>query len=241
MLAYTRCHPTFDSNMLPMNTAMYKPSCKARPRNIRAATTPAASRPLVALAMLVGLLASSACHSSPYVWVNQYVTEPVREGAGSPLTISAGDIVEVRVFGQEAMSTKGEVRADGTLAMPLLGSVAMAGRRPEEVASSVKQRLLPYINAPEVTVVIQEARVQVSVVGEVRGVGVVELKPPATVLQALARAGGLTEFADRSGIYVLRTTRGVITRIRFRYSSLTEANPVASGFRLQTGDVIVVE
>lgn len=186
-------------------------------------------------------LVGSACASAPYVWVQKFVTEPVKEGAGSPLLISPGDIVDVRVFGQDSMSTKGEVRSDGTLAMPLLGHVAVAGRRTEEVAASLKQRLLPYINAPEVTVVILESRVLVSIVGEVRAVGVVELRPPATLLQALARAGGLTEFADRSGIYVLRTTNGVTTRIRFKYGSLIDAEPSATGFRLRTGDVIVAE
>jgi len=192
-------------------------------------------------ALFLLALVATACRTAPFVWVHQFATEPVREGAGSPLIISPGDIVDVRVFGQEAMSTKGEVRGDGSLAMPLLGSVAVAGRRPEEVASSLKQRLLPYINAPEVTVVIQESRVLVSVVGEVKSVGVVELRPPATVLQALAKSGGLGDFADKSSIYVLRTTRGVTTRIRFKYEFLIEADPVATGFRLQTGDVIVVE
>ena len=190
---------------------------------------------------LVLACAASACRSAPYVWVHNFVTEPVKEGVGSPLTIKPGDIVDVRVFGQDAMSTQGEVHADGTMTIPLLGSVAVAGRRPEEVAGSVKQRLLPYINAPQVTVGIQQSRTLVSVVGEVKAVGVVELRPPATLLQALAKAGGLTDFADRSGIYVLRTARGVTTRIRFKYSFLVEADPVATRFRLQTGDVIVVE
>lgn len=186
-------------------------------------------------------LVGPACRSAPFVWVQSYVTEPVKEGAGTPLLISPGDIVDVRVFGQDAMSTKGEVRSDGSLAMPLLGQVAVAGRRPEEVAASLKERLVPYINTPEVSVVIQESRVLVSVVGEVKQVGVVELRPPATMLQALAKCGGLTDFADSSGIYVLRTTRGVTTRIRFTYEFLTQAEPIATGFRLKTGDVIVIE
>lgn len=182
-----------------------------------------------------------ACHTAPFIWVQDYSTEPVREGAGSPLTISPGDIVDIRVFDQENMSTKAEVRADGTLPMPLLGSVMVAGRRPEEVASSLKERLLPYVNTPEVTVVIDESRVLVSVVGEVKNVGVVDLRPPATLLQAIARSGGLSEFADRSAIYVLRNLKGSTIRIRFTYPSLIDANPIASSFRLQTGDVVVVE
>jgi polysaccharide biosynthesis/export protein len=196
---------------------------------------------LRALGVALLSIVAVGCRSAPFVWVSDYASEPVREGAGSPLTISPGDIVDIRVFGQEAMSIKAEVRADGTLAMPLLGSVSVAGRRPEEVAGSLKQRLLPYINTPEVTVVIEESRTIVSVVGEVNSVGVVELKPPATLLQAIAKSGGLTEFADRSGIFVLRNTRGSTIRIRFKYTSLIEANPIATSFRLQTGDVVVVE
>lgn len=205
---------------------------------MRARVSPAGK--LVGICLVLALV-GLACRTAPFVWVQSYVTEPVKEGAGTPLLISPGDIVDVRVFGQDTMSSKGEVRSDGTLAMPLLGQVAVAGRRPEEVAASLKQRLVPYINTPEVSVVIQESRVLVSVVGEVKQVGVVELRPPATMLQALAKSGGLTDFADSSGIYVLRTTRGVTTRIRFRYEFLTQAEPIATGFRLKTGDVIVVE
>jgi polysaccharide export outer membrane protein len=194
----------------------------------------------VAIALALAF-AGVACRSAPYVWVNSLPVEPVGDGGGGPVTISAGDMVDVQVFGQDAMSTKGEVRSDGTLAIPLLGQVAAAGRRPEELASSLKERLKPYVVSPEVTVVIQESRVLVSMVGEIKAVGVVELRPPATVLQALAMAGGLTDFADRSGIYVLRTIAGVTTRIRFRYESLIEADPIAIRFRLKTGDVIVVE
>jgi polysaccharide export outer membrane protein len=155
--------------------------------------------------------------------------------------IHAGDVLDVRVFGQEAMSAHGEVRSDGTMALPLLGYVAVSSRRPDEVADALEQRLKPYINAPEVTVVVQESRVLVSVVGEIKSVGVIEMKPPATVLQALAKSGGLTDFADRSGIFVLRAAHGVTTRIRFKYESLVEADPIASSFLLKTGDVIVVE
>ena len=81
----------------------------------------------------------------------------------------------------------------------------------------------------------------VSVVGEVKSVGIIDLDSPANVLQALAKVGGLTEFADKSSIYVLRTNAGATRRIRFDYSALVEADPLAIRFHLKTGDVIVVE
>src|SRR5262245_16115568 len=100
--------------------------CVIRSRaSMRARVSP--PRQMLGICLLLAVV-STACRSAPYVWVGRYATQPVREGAGSPLMISPGDIVEVSVFGQEAMSTKGEVRSDGTLAMPLLGHVAVAGR-----------------------------------------------------------------------------------------------------------------
>jgi polysaccharide export outer membrane protein len=198
------------------------------------------SKPILALGLALTLF-GAGCKSAPFVWVQNFAVEPVRELGGGPLTVSAGDIVSVSVFGQEAMSTKGEVRSDGSLAVPLLGQVVMAGQRPEDVATSLKERLKPYVQAPEVTVVILESHVIVSMVGEIKTVGVTEVRRPATVLQAIATAGGLTEFADKSGIYVLRTTGNVTTRIRFKWDFLIDAEPRATAFRLKTGDVIVVE
>jgi polysaccharide export outer membrane protein len=198
------------------------------------------SKPILLIGLALTLL-GAGCKSAPFVWVQNFAIEPVRDGGGGPLTISPGDIVSISVFGQENMSTKGEVRSDGSMAVPLLGQVVMAGQRPEDVANSLKERLKPFIQAPEVTVVILESHVIVSMVGEIKSVGVAEVRRPATVLQAIATAGGLTEFADRSGIYVLRTTGNVTTRIRFKWEFLTGADRAATAFRLKTGDVIVVE
>jgi polysaccharide export outer membrane protein len=165
----------------------------------------------ILLITLALTLFGAGCKSAPYVWVQNFAIEPVR------------------------------ANADGTLAVPLVGQVVMAGQRPEDVALSLKERFKPYIQVPEVTVVILESHVIVSMVGEIKTVGVMEVRRPATVLQAIAAAGGLTEFADKSGIYVLRTTGNATTRIRFKWEFLIGADPSATQFRLKTGDVVVVE
>ncbi|HKU42274.1 MAG TPA: polysaccharide biosynthesis/export family protein [Polyangiales bacterium] len=185
------------------------------------------------------LFAAACAKPAPYTWVQQLPPQP---DPRTITTINPGDLVDVRVFGQENMSAKGTVRLDGTLTLPLLGQVAVAGQRPEDVAGQLKERLKPYVVAPEVTVVIEQSRVNVALIGEVKAVGVVDLDSPATVLQALAKAGGMTEFADPDSIYVLRTVGGGTTRrIRFTYKQLVDAQPAAIGFYLKTGDVVVVE
>src|SRR6201999_968195 len=126
------------------------------------------------------------------------------EYTGQPGSIDIGDAVEVHVFGQEALTTKSIVRQDGQLTMPLLGAVHVAGLTPNKLAQQLTTQLTPYVNNAEVTVAVVASQVEVAVVGQVRQVGVVQLESPATVLHALARAGGMTDFADSSGIYVLR-------------------------------------
>jgi polysaccharide biosynthesis/export protein len=189
--------------------------------------------------LALSLLMAAACAPpAPYTWVQRLPPQPDRKLT----TIMPGDLVDVRVFGQENMSAKGTVRIDGTMTLPLLGQVSVAGQRPEDVSKLLKERLKPYVVAPEVTVVIEQSRVSVAVIGEVKAVGVVELESPANVLQALAKAGGMTEFADSDSIYVLRPIdSGQTRRIRFTYPALIAAEPAAIGFQLKNGDTLVVE
>jgi polysaccharide export outer membrane protein len=160
---------------------------------------------------------------------------------GDRTLIGAGDLLEIKVYGDEESSTTVRVLEDGTVTMPLLGAVRVVGHRPEGLATSLELQLRRHIAAPEVTVVIRESVVSVSVIGEVKQARTVQLVSPATLLDALAEAGGLTEFADDSCIFVLRKRGDQIERIRFSYDALTQAEPAASAFQLKTGDTVVVD
>lgn len=188
---------------------------------------------------LWGLLWLSACHSAPFVWVHDL--PPQQRTQGDRNTIGRGDTIEIRVYGDDKASTRGRVLGDGTIVMPLLGPVVVAGKKPEDLANELDAALKRYISIPQVTVMIQETQVSVAVIGEVKQTGVIALDAPATVLQALAKAGGMTEFADTSKIFVLRPIGNRTQRIRFTYAALVEAQPAAVGFRLITGDTLVVQ
>jgi polysaccharide export outer membrane protein len=157
--------------------------------------------------------------------------------------VTAGDMLNVRVFNQEPMSARGRVRSNGAFALPILGEVPVEGKRPAELARELEVQLEKYIVSPHVNVTIEEtAPVKVSVVGEVRRAGPLALEAPARVVHALAGAGGVTEFADDSRIFVLRqAASGQVQRIRFTYEELSRGEPHATSFRLHNGDVIVVE
>jgi polysaccharide export outer membrane protein len=85
----------------------------------------------------------------------------------------------------------------------------------------------------------QPQQINVSVVGEVKNGGTFQLEPGATVLHALASAGGLSEFAGDDKIYLVR--KGAQQRIRFKYVDLRGGEPKSMAYTLHSGDVIVVE
>lgn len=196
------------------------------------------TRWLRAICLGAALFAATACGASgKYVWVRDRPAEPV---AGRIL-IGAGDLIEVQVFGDEQNSTTARVLADGTVMIPLIGPVYAVGLRPEELGALLEGQLKRLMANPKVTVVIRESVVSVSVLGEVKSAKTVQLVAPASLLEALAEAGGLTEFADESCIFVLRKHGENTERIRFTYDDLVQAEPAASRFQLKTGDVVVVD
>lgn len=184
---------------------------------------------------------STSCSGAgTYVWV--YDLPRDRTTTPQPERIRPGDLLSVRVFSQEAVSTRGRVRPDGTFTLPLIGEIMVAGQRPAFLAKQLEKRLTPYINTPSVTVVIEEAPIIVTVLGEVKTPTIVALEHPATVAQAIARGGGLTEFAGEDDVFVVRELApGSVQRIRFSYQSVLRGEYGSAEFRLRTGDVVVVE
>ena len=176
------------------------------------------------------------CGAGRYVWIDE-VREPRAEGE---YAISSGDLVRVQVFNQESMSTRARVRSDGKIAVPLLGDVQASGKTSAMLSSELAGRFKEFVNAPIVTTTVEETQpTSVSVLGEVAHPGIYTLDPSSGVLQALAAAGGLTEYASRDAIYVVR--RAAPPRIRFTFSSLVEGEGRSAAFRLRGGDVVVVE
>jgi polysaccharide export outer membrane protein len=195
------------------------------------------------VALAASVSAGSACSTTgPYVWVDS-LPPSAAGGSTEGLVIQDGDTVKVRVFNQDALSTGegGEkVRPDGKIALPVIGEVTARGKRPTQLASELQERLKSVVVAPSVTVTLAAGtEVKVSVVGEVKQSGVFPLEHGATVLHALAAAGGLSDYADSDKIFVVR--RSLPQRVRFRYQDLRSADPKSIAFTLQPGDVIVVE
>jgi polysaccharide export outer membrane protein len=177
------------------------------------------------------------------VWVDAFADPNGANAAAGAYTITSGDLLNVRVYNQDTISTRGRVGPDGRIAIPLVGELDAKGLSPAEFSRQIEARLKPFIVAPSVATLVEEAQpVKVAVVGEVGHPAVLAVTPGTGVLQVLALAGGITEYANRDRIFVLRDrpARGPF-RIRFTYQDLIRGLGRAATFRVESGDTVIVE
>lgn len=179
------------------------------------------------------MLLAGACHG-----------DNSRDGTLPPGTrneyrIGADDVIEVLVWKEPGLSTTVPVRPDGRITVPLAGEVDAEGRTPVELAREIGLKLASTVLSPTVTVAVKEIRsAQVYVFGEVARPGAYPLRGGLTLVQALAVAGGLTEFADQDGIVILRReSDGKAMRLR---GNLRGTLRGGSPLYLQPGDTVVV-
>ena len=200
---------------------------------------------LAAAALAAASLSACAHREADYLLVDQFRQPPPPTDEG--FVLSPGDVVSVRVWAQENLSSKVKVRADGMISIPFLNDVEAAGMPPSVLARRLEVKLKNFLVNPVVTVALEEARaVEVSVVGEVMRPGVYRVEQGSGVLKALAAAGGLGPFAHRDRIFVLREgywadAPKLPVRVRFTYEALASARGQAGTFKLASADVVVVE
>jgi polysaccharide export outer membrane protein len=155
--------------------------------------------------------------------------------------IGPEDVLQVSVWSNEAISRTAPVRPDGHISLPLLNDVPAAGLTPMELRERLMQRLAEYIPNPEVSVIVTDVHsFKVTVIGAVPKPDRFELKSAATVMDVLAMAGGLNEYASRSHIVVIRSSGGKTERIPFDYDKVRGGDPKQANFNLRPGDIVLV-
>jgi len=155
--------------------------------------------------------------------------------------IGPEDVLQVSVWGNDAVSRTAPVRPDGRISLPLLNDVQAAGLTPMELRDELSRRLGEYIPHAEVAVSVTEVRsFKVSVIGAVVKPGRYELKSRTTVIDLLAMAEGFTEFAARSRVVVMRSEGSRVDRLPFDYDKVVSGNPGQSNFYVRAGDIVLV-
>lgn len=156
--------------------------------------------------------------------------------------IGAEDVLDISVWKNADLSRVVNVRPDGKISLPLIGDVQAAGLTPNQLRDKIVGRLKEYQETAVASVIVQTVNsYRIFMVGEVRTPGVYQLKSRTTILQAIAVAGGLTQFASKNKIVLIRKTIDGVSeeKISIRFNDLVYADE-DKNLILKAGDTIFV-
>lgn len=163
-------------------------------------------------------------------------------GEAPQYLIGAGDSLQVFVWRNPELSTTVPVRPDGRLSMPLVEDMIAAGKTPSQLARDIEVVISRFIREPTVNIILTNSggASQVQVVGSVTTPMSMPYREGMTVLDAVVRAGGLTEFAAGNRATVVRNDEQRNLQCRVRLDSLLQNGDVSQNVFLRPGDVVIV-
>jgi polysaccharide export outer membrane protein len=163
-------------------------------------------------------------------------------GVPDDYQIGAGDVLQISVWKEpDASVPSAVVRPDGKISMPMLKEVEVIGLTPIEAEKVITGHLTKFINEADVTVIVSAINSKkVYLVGGVKKEGPIPYTYRMTILQALSEAGGLTDYAKRKKIYVLRHENGRDYQLPFDYDAALKGERMGLNIPLMPGDTLVV-
>ncbi len=175
----------------------------------------------------------------------------VSEGGGQVATLHApppeafefgpGDVLEIRVWRQPEMDMQVKIAPDGTISVPILGSVQAAGRTHPELVAELEAGLSDYYTDPQVSVNIGEVTNQkVFVLGEVRNPAVLQIENDLSIVEALTRTGGINPDARTDNVLLIRSAEEELELYTVRVDDIFGLGDASQMIFLQRGDIVVV-
>jgi polysaccharide export outer membrane protein len=171
----------------------------------------------------------------------QAATPP--EGVSTPAdyVIGAEDVLSVVVWREKDLTADVMVRPDGMVSLPLLNDVQASGLTPEQFRLQLTQAVSKFVESPNVAVIVKAINSRkVFITGEVAKPGHYPLGGATSVLQLIAQAGGLLEYADQKNIRVMRTVSGKASMFLFNYHDVARGRSVEQNILLKPGDTVIV-
>jgi polysaccharide export outer membrane protein len=160
---------------------------------------------------------------------------------GQDYIIGPGDVLEISVWKEEALTKLVTVLPDGKISFPLIGEVVASGWTVAQLEKEIETRLARFVPDPVLSVGVRQMNsLMIYVVGKVNKPGMFVLNTNIDVLQGLAMAGGLNSFAKRGQIKVFRKLDGKTKIFDFDYDDVTDGEKLEQNIQLVRGDVIVV-
>jgi polysaccharide export outer membrane protein len=160
--------------------------------------------------------------------------------AGPEYRMGPEDILRISVWENKELTLDLVVRPDGKISMPLLQDIVAEGQTAAELSNTIRERLLAYIKEPQVSVIVLQVNApKYFVVGNVAKPGTFSLRSETSILQALALAGGFTQFASPRNIKLIRNTAGKQEVRKVNYNKIIDVDGEGN-YLLKSGDTIVV-
>lgn len=155
--------------------------------------------------------------------------------------IGPDDVLSIVFWRDKEMSAEVVVRPDGKISLPLVNDIQAAGLTPEELRAQLTKAATKFLEDPNATVVVKEIRSRnVYITGNVGKPGTYPLAAGMNVLQLIALAGGLQEYADAKNVVVIRVANGTQTSFKFNYKDVVKQKRVEQNIQLKAGDTVVV-
>ncbi len=207
------------------------------------------TRKLVTLAVMMAASTGVFCQESKLAEspnkgaaTSKEAPQPAIDESNQSFAIGPEDVLVVSVWKEPEISRTVTVRADGKISLALLGDVQASGKTPQQLQTEITSKLSAYMANPTVTVIMQEIKSRrISVLGKVSHPGSYLLTNSTSVLEAIAMAGGLRDFAKQGSIYVLRyQSDGSQVRLPFNYKDVLKGDSHGQNIQLQPRDTVVV-
>ena len=178
---------------------------------------------------------------TPAAATNTTGSAPVGVATPPDYVIGPDDVLSIIVWREKDLTGDVQVRPDGKITLPLINDVQAAGLTPEQLRVRLTEAAGKLIEEPNVTVVVKSVNSRkVFLMGEVNKPGPYALSAPMNVLQLIASAGGLLEYADEENILIIRNENGKPVSYKFNYKDAARGKNLKQNIELKPGDTVVV-
>ena len=156
--------------------------------------------------------------------------------------IGAEDVLTIVFWRDKEMSADVVVRPDGKISLPLLNDVQAAGYTPDQLRGQLELAAKKFMkDDPNASVIVKAVNSRkVHIIGNVGKAGTYPLAGDMTVLQFIALAGGLQEYADAKNITIMRKEDGQDRAFKFNYKDVVKGKKLQQNIALKPGDTVIV-
>ena len=155
--------------------------------------------------------------------------------------IGPEDVLTIVFWGEKDLSVEVVVRPDGKITLPLIKDVMVSGLTPEQVTEVLTKAATKFVSQPNATVIVKSINSRkVFVLGQVGKPGPFPLVGDMTVLQLIAQAGDVLEYAKAKNIVVVRKEGGREQRFKFNYPDVLKGKHIEQNILLKPGDTVIV-